>query len=637
MFGSATYLIYLAAWAAPVVALQWLAGGPELRARWRPLTAAAGLATLYLSAADRFALGSGIWTISPTRSSGVEVLGLPLEELLFFGLTNVMVVQSVTLLTTPGMNAGRVLCRLRQHAARLTVVPRAWPVGLAAASLSAIASSAASLALGAAPALTAPAALVMEATPVPAATWLLTTLGEWSRPLALLGAFAIHLGVGGLVGALVTAGPLGLALALYASGAWLVVGAFGTHPLAAMILAVGPLAVVTTSAGGARRRWPSGSTELNGSALLPDAEAVERPAAPGLAVLLGRGVVRSRRRLLRLAPLLAAPALVGLWLADRRVRDLADPAEQLFVAPAPAPRAEGFPVDGQSPEVTPLASFYVVSKNVEDPAPDPATWRLRVHGEVARPLTLDLADLRALPRVDLYATLQCVSNPIGGPLMGNGLWSGARLADLLALVEPRDAARWFVCRGVDGHEEDLPVAVALAPDTLIAYALGGRALERRHGFPARLLVPGRYGFKNVKWLAEVELVARETPGHWPSRGWTREALMQTSARVDTVHRQMDGVLAAGVAIAGARSVSRVEARIASASGAPGAWLAAELNRPPLGSAAWVQWRARLPLPELGGGRIEARAFDGRGQPQILEPRAQFPDGATGLHARQVPD
>jgi len=637
VFGSATYLIYLAAWAAPVVALQWLAGGPELRARWRPLAAAACLATLYLAAADRFALDSGIWTISPTRSIGVDVLGLPLEELMFFGLTNLMVVQSVALLTTPGMSAGRVLRRLREHVAGLTVVSRAWHVGLAAASVTSIIASTASLVLGAAPALSAPAALVMEATPVPTATWLLTTLGEWSRPLALLGAFAIYLAVGALIGALATAGPLGLALALYAAGVWLVVSAFGTHPLAATILAVGPLAPVAARAALAHRRWTGGSAGRDGSAPISDAEAVERRSALGSTVPPGRAIGRSRRRLLRLAPLLTAPALLGLWLADRRVRDLADPAERLFIAPAPAPRVAGFPVDGQSPEVTPLASFYVVSKNVEDPAPDPATWRLRVRGEVARPLTLDLADLRALPRVDLYATLQCVSNPIGGPLMGNGLWSGARLADLLAQAEPRDAARWFVCRGVDGHEEDLPMAVALAPDTLIAYALDGRALERRHGFPARLLVPGRYGFKNVKWLAEVELVARETPGHWPSRGWTREAPMRTSARVDAVHREANGLLAAGIAIAGARSISRVEARVAPASGAPGAWVAAELNRPPLGPAAWVQWRARLPLPEAASGRVEARAFDGLGEPQILEPRAQFPDGATGLHARPVPD
>jgi DMSO/TMAO reductase YedYZ molybdopterin-dependent catalytic subunit len=307
----------------------------------------------------------------------------------------------------------------------------------------------------------------------------------------------------------------------------------------------------------------------------------------------------------------------------------------LFPPPAPAPRAPGFPVAGQPPEVTLREAFYVVSKNVEDPAPSALDWRLTVHGEVAEPLELDLARLRALPRIDLYATLQCVSNPVGGPLMGNGLWSGVRMADLLAAAGPRPGAGWFVCRGLDGHFEDLPLAVAVAPDTLVAYALNGELLDRRHGFPARLIVPGRYGFKNVKWLTAIEVVGREVSGHWPSRGWTREAPMQTSARVDLVRRAGDGLVAAGVALAGARSVAQVEARVVSQQGVPGGWIAADLHAPPLGLASWVQWRARLPLPTAPGARVEARAVDGLGRPQSLDARSSFPDGATGLHGLEV--
>jgi lycopene cyclase domain-containing protein len=605
VFGQATYLIYLAAWAAPVLVLQWLSAAPELRRRGRPIGLAVGLATLYLAAADRFALGSGIWEISPTRSSGLMLVGLPLEELLFFALTNLMVAQSVALLIAPALTPRVVLARLRAHAARLTELPRAWSSGLAAASGAAVLASAASTALAAPPALSAPAMLVMEATPVPAASWLLGALGEASRPLALLGGLALHLLVGGLIGALVRCGPLGVALGLYASGGWFLLAVGQTHPLGAGLLAAGPLAALTAGPAVGAGDEPEGRPRLG------------------------------RRALLRLAPPLAAAALVGLWLVDRRRRDAAEAAAPLFAPPVPAPRADGFPVEGQPPEVTPVDAFYVVSKNVEDPAPDAGTWRLRLFGAVERPLTLGLADLRALPRVDLYATLQCVSNPIGGPLMGNGLWSGARLGDLLELARPRDGARWLVARGLDGHFEDQPLDPDLVGAALVAYALDGRLLDRRHGFPARLLVPGRYGFKNVKWLAQVEVTARETPGHWPSRGWSREAPMQTSARVDLVRRRADHLVAAGVAIGGARSISRVEARLVAADGAPGDWVAADLHLPPLGTATWVQWRARLPLPGEGGGRVEARAFDGRGWPQVLAPSPSFPDGATGLHGLVV--
>jgi lycopene cyclase domain-containing protein len=604
VFGQTTYLIYLGAWAAPVLALQWLAAAPELRERWRPLALATTLATVYLAAADRFALGSGIWEISPARSSGARILGLPLEELLFFALTNLMVVQSVALLVAPEMTPSLVLARLRGYLARLTDLPRVWSSGLAAASAAAVLASATSAALAAPPALSASARLVMEATPVPAASWLLGSLGEWSRPLALLGGFALYLAVGGLIGGLVRCGPLGAALGLYAAGGWFALSVGDTSPFAAALLAGGPLALLRI--GPARRQG----------------------AAPGPRRL-------DRRSLLRLAPVVATPALHGLWLADRRRRDLIDAAEPLFVAPTPRSRAAGFPVDGQPPELTPLDAFYVVSQNVEDPAPDAETWRLRLLGEVEGALTLDLAALRALPRVDLCATLQCVSNPIGGPLISNGLWSGVRLSDLLARARPRDTARWFVCRGLDGHAEDLPLEVALTPDTLVAYALNGSALDRRHGFPARLLVPGRYGFKTVKWLTEIQLIGRESPGHWPSRGWTREAPMQTSARVDLIRREGDHLVAAGVAIAGARSVSRVDVRVVASGGAPMDWVTADLHLPPLGPATWVQWRARLPFAGEPGARVEARAFDGQGWPQVLEPRPSFPNGATGIHGRPI--
>ncbi len=334
-------------------------------------------------------------------------------------------------------------------------------------------------------------------------------------------------------------------------------------------------------------------------------------------------------------PLVAAVGLGVLWVSERKIRgaQVDRSASLVFAPPVVTPRAAGFPVAGQPPEVTPTPSYYVVSKNVDDPAPLLDVWRLKVSGRVGGELSLDFAALTGQPRADQYTTLRCISNPVGWPLMSNGLWSGVPLAALLARAALRADAKWVVARGIDGHHEDLPLAVALAPDTLVAYALNGRLLERRHGYPARLVVPGRYGFKNVKWLDAIEVLADDQPGFWPSKGWTHEGIMVTAARIDLVRRQGASLLVAGVALAGTRGISRVDVRTVEA-GAPGEWRPAALNQPPLGRAAWVQWRAEIPVPP--GGRVEARAVDGEGNPQDERQAGPYPNGATGLHSVEVP-
>ena len=369
---------------------------------------------------------------------------------------------------------------------------------------------------------------------------------------------------------------------------------------------------------------------------LPEGEGTEVvPPPPAGKGVRGLGPALPRRSfLVGSLPLLAAAGLGFLWLAERRIRgaQVERSASPLFAPPAVAPRAAGFPVPGQPPEVTPTESFYVVSKNVEDPAPMLDVWRLKVAGRVDRELALDLGALTGQERVDQYTTLRCVSNPVGWPLMSNGLWSGVPLVALLEQAGLRADARWVVARGADGHHEDLPLAVALAPDTLVAYALNGSLLERRHGYPARLVVPGHYGFKNVKWLESVEVVADDQPGLWPSRGWTHEGIMVTAARIDLVRREGGTLLVAGVALAGTRGISRVDVRTVDAG--PGEWRPAELNQPPLGRATWVQWRAEIPAPP--GGRVEARAVDGEGNPQDERQSGPYPDGASGLQSVEVP-
>jgi hypothetical protein len=173
-------------------------------------------------------------------------------------------------------------------------------------------------------------------------------------------------------------------------------------------------------------------------------------------------------------------------------------------------------------------------------------------------------------------------------------------------------------------------------------------LTRLHGFPARLVIPGLYGFKQVKWLSEIVLASDEHRGYWPQRGWTDQAVIRTTARVDLARPEPGGVRAAGVALAGRRSVSAVEARLVQGEngGAPlTPWVAAELHLPPLSPMAWVQWRVLFPpdaqpVQHAGGSAagplyVEARAVDGTGEPQDPTPRTPYPTGSSGYHRAPV--
>jgi DMSO/TMAO reductase YedYZ molybdopterin-dependent catalytic subunit len=458
--------------------------------------------------------------------------------------------------------------------------------------------------VGAPPPLEPLAALVMEWTPVPVANALLDLLGPLGKPLALWGAAAVVLAVAGPLGLLASRGPLGrgswaLTTAAASALAWPLLrpGAFvGVAALVALFLAT--LAWLGHRADGNRES----------------------------------SVVGRRRFLVVAARNVGALSLVSvLPLAAAGARSLTlgrTPRPSLFAFGPPAPRMPGFELAELTPEVTPLPAFYRMSKNVADPVVDEAVWSLAVSGRVRRTLSLTLDDLVQLPRVDRYVTMQCVSNPVGGPLWSAALFSGVPLARVVDRAEPLADARWVSFEGPDGHREQLPLEKALDPLVLVAYGMNGEWLEPGHGFPARLLVPGLYGFRSVKWLARIELLAQPRPGHWEERGWTA-ADVHATARVDLVQRGPGGDLAAGVAFAGVRGVGGVDVRV---NGGP--WQAAELHVPPLSGAMWVQWRARLELPP-GELRVEARAVDGQGLAQDETVRGQFPNGATGLHGLVV--
>ncbi len=461
------------------------------------------------------------------------------------------------------------------------------------------------------PALEPLAALIMEQTPVPIANGLLALFGPAGKPLALYGASALVLGIGG-------------PLALLAGGRWLgrwglPVAMMASALLAAPLLRPGALPGVLALSG---LFWLA--------LLLPGHLA---PVTIGRSLAPSEQVSRRRRALIVAATnTLGLLTVSGLPVVASAIRSAAfgrSIRPPVFPYIPPPPRQNGFALAGLTPEVTPVADFYRMSKNVADPVLDASTWSLSLSGAVRHRLTLTLDDLAALPRTDHHVTMQCVSNPVGGPLWSAACFSGVPLADLLARAGPLPDAGWIDFEGHDGHREQLALDRALDPLILVAYAMNGAWLEPSHGFPARLLATGLYGFRSVKWLTRIDVTAAPRPGHWEARGWTA-AEIHATARVDLVQATPDGVLAAGVAFGGRRGVSAVEVRVNG-----GAWEPATLHRPPVSDAMWVQWRAPLDLPLGREVLVEARAFDGTGQSQDEAARGQFPGGATGLHGLTV--
>lgn len=292
-------------------------------------------------------------------------------------------------------------------------------------------------------------------------------------------------------------------------------------------------------------------------------------------------------------------------------------------------------IAGLSPEVTPVGKFYTVSKNIFDPAVDAGTWKLTVRGHVERPYSLTLEELRRLPAVTKPHTLMCISNEIGGDLISNAVWKGTPLKSLLERAGPRAGASKLVLRGRDAYSSAFPLSAALLDGTMLAYEMNGKPLERQHGFPARVLVMGLYGFKNVKWLSELEVVDFDFKGYWESRNWSDTAIYKTFSGIDvptpgtTLTRGRSGWIA-GVAFAGDRGVRAVEVSVDEGS----SWRPAQVKLA-TGSHTWVLWAFEWTPAVAGTTTLLVRAVDGTGAVQPAGPKPPLPDGVEGLHRVSV--
>ncbi len=417
-----------------------------------------------------------------------------------------------------------------------------------------------------------------------------------------------------------------------------VIAGFGTFAALGIVmawrdpLASKPLSVLAAVLGGAvgagvtvglARRWQRSLS-------------IERddPAASG----------HTRRKVLLDGGIAAAALLIGVAIA-RSARDSARSAASAVTRKLPraTPKVTvptgtldkgSGAVAGISPYVTPTNDFYRIDTAFRSPVVDESTWSLTIKGMVDREITLTYDDLLARDLIEAPITMLCVSNEVGGDLIGTARWSGVLLADLLQEAGVQDGAEQVMGESVDGFTAGFPVDVALdGRDAMLVVGMNGHPLPVEHGFPARLVVPGIYGYVSAtKWIKEIRLTTWDEEGYWIPRGWSRLGPIKTSSRID-VPRSGEQVEAgtrpvAGVAWAPTRGIQRVEVQVDD-----GPWERATLG-PVASDDTWVQWWFEWDA-EPGVHQLRVRAVDGDGRTQTAEPAAPAPDGAQGLHTIDV--
>jgi DMSO/TMAO reductase YedYZ molybdopterin-dependent catalytic subunit len=305
--------------------------------------------------------------------------------------------------------------------------------------------------------------------------------------------------------------------------------------------------------------------------------------------------------------------------------------------PLPNAGAAVQPAAGTRPELTPVSRHYRIDINTSPPSIPETSWRLKIHGLVAKPLEWTLADLRARPAMHQFITLSCISNTVGGDLTGTTRWSGVSLQQLLPDLGLQPNATYLKIQSADGFFEVVALdAIRGDGRVMLTYAWDGLPLPEKHGFPLRIYIPDRYGMKQPKWIESIEATDHWEPGYWVVRGWDREARMKATSVIDTIATNMMiakpaqemRVPIGGIAHAGVRGISKVELRVDN-----GEWMPAEL-RTPLSGQTWVVWRYDWPL-QRGKHTFTVRCFEGDGTPQIAREAPPDPSGASGLDTRSV--
>jgi DMSO/TMAO reductase YedYZ molybdopterin-dependent catalytic subunit len=359
-----------------------------------------------------------------------------------------------------------------------------------------------------------------------------------------------------------------------------------------------------------------------------------RPAAEERA---GTEPQELRRRSFLAAGAATAGIAAGAGLAGRLLTERSSvvSAQKSLRIPKPAITTQSLPsgvdlhIPGLSPFVTSNGSFYRVDTAIVLPQVDPSSWQLRIHGMVNREITLTFEELIKRPLIEDYITLCCVSNPVGGPYIGNAKWLGASLAAVLREAGIKAGADQLLCTSVDGFTSGTPVQTVMdGRDALLAVAMNGQPLPVAHGFPARMVVPGLYGYVSAtKWVTDINVTTfAGNYAFWAQRGWSQQAPIKTECRIDVPNGLNDvkagSTAVAGVAWAQHKGIEAVQVRVDS-----GPWQQARLAAVP-GIDTWQQWVWEWDATP-GQHVLAARATDKTGYTQTSAQAQPEPNGASG--------
>jgi DMSO/TMAO reductase YedYZ molybdopterin-dependent catalytic subunit len=463
---------------------------------------------------------------------------------------------------------------------------------------------------------------VIDIVPKPIKDWAIGLFGTNDKLALLIGIGVVAIGIGALVGPAARA-RFGLATTFFVGFGLVAALAAARDPQMSLAIAIVPGGLAALTGLGVLHRFlglrPRPGTEGDPGDSSRRSFIIGVGAVVGVAALaggLGRVMLERGKR--------AA--------AGRFDVSLPSPAETV---PPVSPAAE-LGVEGLSPVITPNADFYRIDTAFAVPRIALQDWTLSVTGRVNRPFSISYYDLLDMRMVERHITLSCVSNEIGGDLVGNAKWLGVPLTEILDRADLQPGAEQLVGRSVDNFTIGFPVEAAYdGREALVAVGMNDEPLPFEHGFPARLVVSGLYGYVSAtKWLSEIELTGWDDfDAYWIPRGWAKEAPIKTQSRIDAPrearHTSLGELMVAGVAWAPNRGISQVEVQL----GDDAPWVDAELSEP-LSNDTWRQWKLMWDAPP-GRHTLTVRATDGEGNLQTSERRRPAPDGATGWHSRVV--
>jgi DMSO/TMAO reductase YedYZ molybdopterin-dependent catalytic subunit len=468
--------------------------------------------------------------------------------------------------------------------------------------------------------------------------WAIEQFGTNDKAVLVAGALIVVLGLGAIIGVLAVRGERAFAYAL--TGAVGVMGAWAVWLRPEPTLGKFMPTIVGTAVSLGVLWWlsprPGPVDDDTGRPVVmgPDRRQFMMGAVTiGSAAAVTGGIGRVLQQRFEVDTDFVLPGQAGAGTSATEAGDVLVDAADVVIDRAPSIAGAELGVDGIESFVVPNDDFYRIDTALVVPQVARDTWKLSISGLVDNEIELTYADLLERDQVERHITLSCVSNPVGGDLVGNALWQGVLLKPILEEAGLQEGAEQLVSRSIDGWTCGSPIeAIMDGRDAMLAFGMNGKPLPAQHGFPVRIVVPGLFGYVSAtKWVTDIRLTRWEDfDAYWIPRGWSKLGPVKTMARIDTPRsgRDASGVVPiGGVAWAVHRGVSGVQIRVDDDE-----WLDAEMGSVP-SADTWVQWVYDWDTSTVAAGRhaIEVRAIDGDGEPQPMEPKAVAPDGAQGYH------